>query len=125
MARKNTHLNPFDNNMTPYSAASDIVKPKRRVGTSKSLVISENIFFGLFIAVAVGILFWLFLFSFPGVVKSFRKYLTGQFKRPLPLNPQLYYDVACINVHDYQTFQNPDQVTLCHNLRKVNRGPII
>lgn len=94
-------------------------KLKRR--SPKPAVTVSSVFFGIFLFIGIATILWLIVFSFPGASRIFRIGITGQFKRPMPTNPQLYYDMACINVHDYQTFQSPSQVELCYKLRNANR----
>ncbi len=110
--------------------AKNVNEPPTGGGTKGSakrffVGIERNALILTFIASSIAVIIWLIMAFFPGFHYNLNRFVIGSFKRPLPSDPSKYYDVACINIHDYETFKNENQVEMCHNSRPAQRGPIL
>lgn len=102
--------------ISPHPDAPKVGKYK--IATRENMVV---ILFFLFWFMAFG---WILYAFFPYVHYKANVYIGGQFKRPLPKDPEKYFDVACTNIHSYETFLQSNQAQLCHDARPLSRGPV-
>jgi hypothetical protein len=86
--------------------------------------IQDNLAFSIFILMFIPTFIYIF-FAFFGVFSGgLNNWAFGVFKRPLPDNPALYFDVNCINSMNLEDFLETNQLQRCREMRNIDRpGP--
>lgn len=121
-------LSSAERNVPFETQAFDVQeKPLVRRGAEESPVkvfIQNNLAFSIFVLLFVPLIIYMLLAFFTQWSVGLNTFLFGKFKRPLPLNPALYYDVNCIDIMSASDFANENQVQRCRELRPIDRpGP--
>ena len=112
--------------------ASVVPPPRPQINFESSGVgearfkLKNHVAFELFVGLSITMLIFLIISCVPSFGRHFNNYLLGVFKRPLPENPAMYFDINCINSMKYEDFMEENQVQRCRTLRPINRmGPVI
>lgn len=86
--------------------------------------VENNLLLSIFIAFWIPVIVMLGFCFFIGFCSQFNANILGIFKRPMPANPELYFDANCIDRHSKKDFENLDQLQRCREMSNINRpGP--
>lgn len=84
---------------------------------------SIPLYIAVFLVIASSL--WALGVTIEKIAILFNKFHVGNFKRPLPNKPELYYDINCIDRMNLSDFIQEDQVQRCAKMNYINRpGPV-
>jgi|SRR6185437_2807086 len=129
-ANNNEEMGPYKNShsikVTNEAPKQPYIPTKLALtkGAKIKLAVRNNILVIFFFMVWTAAFGYILYSFFPIVHQQANRYIGRQFKRPLPKEPEKYFDVACTNIHSYETFMKTNQAQLCHDARPLSGTPV-